>query len=77
MAAIIAATGELERAEENSEGSPIPTLEPVFRRAPSSLSRADHKGRWPNIGQLMNLPSKICLAYKMMATCFFKNFFPH
>jgi hypothetical protein len=56
MAANAAAAGELERVEENSEVSSIPTLEPALRRAPSPSSRADHKGEWPNIGQLMNPP---------------------
>jgi hypothetical protein len=56
MAANAAAAGELERAEENSEGSPIPTLEPALRRAPSPSSRADNKGGWPSIGQSMNHP---------------------
>ncbi len=44
MVAIVAATGELDRAEENSEDSPIPTLETALRRAFSPSSRADHKG---------------------------------
>ncbi len=71
MAAVAAATREFERVEENSEGSPIPTLEPALRRAPS---RTDHKDEWPSIGQLMNCLknfSKICLAYKTMAVYFF------
>jgi hypothetical protein len=58
MAAIVAAAGELERAEENSEGSPIPTLEPALHRAPSPSSRTDHKYWWLSIGQLMNLHKK-------------------
>jgi hypothetical protein len=45
-----AAAGELERAEENSEGSPILTLEPALRRVPNPSCRADHKGEWPSIG---------------------------
>ncbi len=44
MAANAVAARESERAEENSEGSPIPTLEPALRRALSPSSRAD-KGR--------------------------------
>ncbi len=36
MAANAAARGELERAEENSEESPILMLEPAFRRALTS-----------------------------------------
>jgi hypothetical protein len=43
MAANAAATRELERAEENSEGSPILTLELALRRASSTSCRADHK----------------------------------
>jgi hypothetical protein len=58
MAANATATREFERAEENSEGSPIPTLEPALRRAPGSSSRADNKGGWPSIGQSIN-PQKI------------------
>ncbi len=76
MAANAAAAGELERAEENNEGSPIPTLEPALRRALSSSSRADHKGEWPSISQLMNPPEnflKICLAYKTMTCCLQKK----
>jgi hypothetical protein len=42
--------GELERAEEINEGRPIPKLELALRRAPSTSSRADHKGGWPDIG---------------------------
>ncbi len=34
MAANAAAAREFERAKENSEGSPIPTLELALRRAP-------------------------------------------
>jgi hypothetical protein len=49
MAAVAAATGEFERAEENSEGSPIPTLEPALRRTLSTSSRADNKGEWSSI----------------------------
>jgi hypothetical protein len=56
MAANAVAAREFERAEENSEGSPIPTLEPALRRALSSSSRADNKGGWPSIGQSMNPP---------------------
>jgi hypothetical protein len=80
MAANVAATRELERAEENHEGSPIPTLERVLRRGPSSSGRADHKDGWPSISQLMNPQknfSKICLAYKTMAVFFKKKFLPH
>ncbi len=39
MAANAAAAGELKSAEENSEGSPIPTLEPALRTALSPSSR--------------------------------------
>jgi hypothetical protein len=73
MAANAATARELERAKEISEGSPIPTLEPALRRAPSPSRRADHKSGWPSIGQLMNPPkylSKICLAYKTMTARF-------
>ncbi len=59
MAANVAAAGELERAEENSKGSPIPMLEPALHRAPSSSSRTDHRSGWLSIGQLMNPPQKI------------------
>ncbi len=55
MDAIVVTAGELERAEENREGNPIPTLEPALCRAPSPSSRTDHKGEWPSIGQSMNL----------------------
>ncbi len=51
MAANAVAAREFERAEENSEGSPIQTLEPALRRALSSSSRADNKGGWPSIRQ--------------------------
>ncbi len=73
MAANAAVVRELERAEQNSKGSPIPTLKPALRRAPSPSSRADRKGGWSSIGQLMNPPknfSEFRLAYKTMAGCF-------
>ncbi len=44
MAANVAAARELERAEEKSEVSPIPTLESAPRRALSTSNRTDHKG---------------------------------
>jgi hypothetical protein len=79
MAANAATAGELERAEEISEGSPIRTLESALRRALSTSSRADHKGGWPGIGQLIN-PSKnflkICNVYKTMTASFKKKFLP-
>ena len=56
MAAIAAAAREFERAEENSEGSPIPTIERAIRRTLSTSSRADNKGGWSNTDQLMNPP---------------------
>jgi hypothetical protein len=52
-------TRKFDRAEENSEGSPILTLEPLFRRALSPSSRADNKGGWPSIGQSMNLSENL------------------
>ncbi len=70
MAADAVATGELDRAEEDSEGSPIPTLEPALRRAPSASSRADHKGEWSSLGHKSvinrseNFRKNICLASK-------------
>ncbi len=71
MAANSAAAGELERAEEISEGSPM--LESALCRALSTSSRADHKGGWSGIGQLMNPLFKICNAYKAMSTCFYQK----
>jgi hypothetical protein len=50
MAAIVATAGEFERVEENSKGSPIPTLEPALRRAPCSSSRVAHKRGSSSIG---------------------------
>jgi hypothetical protein len=47
MAANAVAEREFERAEENSEGSPIQMLEPALRRALSPSSRVDNKGGWP------------------------------
>jgi hypothetical protein len=76
MAANATAAGELERAQYSSKGSPIPTLDPALHRAPSPSSRADHKGQWPSISQLMNPLKnfqKICLAFKTMAACFLKK----
>ncbi len=55
MAANAAVAGELERAEKNSEGSPIQTLEPALHTAPSPSSRRDHRAEWPSIGQSMNI----------------------
>ena len=74
MAASAAAAREFERAEENSEGSPIPTLERAIRRTPSSSSRADNKGGWSNYGHksVMNPPEnyqKFCNAYQTMTAC--------
>jgi hypothetical protein len=45
LATNVAAARELEREEEISEGNPITTLEPAFRRVFSTSSRADHKGQ--------------------------------
>jgi hypothetical protein len=56
MIANAAAAGEIERAEEISEGRHIPIPEPALRRALSTLSRADHKRGWSKIGQSMNPP---------------------
>jgi hypothetical protein len=56
MAANAVAAKEFERAEEYSEGSPIPMLEPALRRALNPSSRADNKEGWPSIGQSMNPP---------------------
>ncbi len=43
MAANAAAAGELERAEEISEGSSIPTPEPALRGALSTSCRTGYK----------------------------------
>jgi hypothetical protein len=55
MAANATAAGELERVKENSDDSPIQTLEPWLCRAPNSLSKTDHRSGWLSIGQLINL----------------------
>ncbi len=59
MAANAVAARESERAEENSEGSPLPTLEPALHRALSLSSRADNKRGCPSIGQSMNPPKNL------------------
>ncbi len=75
MATDDTATGELDRAEENSEGSPISTPEPALRRVPSTSNRTDHKGGWSSIGykSVMNSPKnfkKLCYAFKTIPACF-------
>jgi hypothetical protein len=72
MAANAAAAREFERGEENSEGSPIPTLESVLLTS----CRADLKGGWPTLGHksVMNPPKKFLIkirdAYKMLSAKF-------